>query len=68
MAIQAFISCLFPIDQTVENICNMLQPEITPYISRDVKIGNLPHRLKEKIASSDCLIAIITECGSSAFV
>jgi hypothetical protein len=46
----------------------MLQPEIVPYISRDVKFGTLPQRIRERIAASDCLIAIITDAGSSAFV
>lgn len=68
MAIQAFISCRFPLNETVENICNMLRPDIVPYISTDVKLGNLPQRLKEKIGKADCLIAILTKMGSSAFV
>ncbi len=68
MAIQAFISCRFPVDATVERICEMLQPEISPYVSTDIKIGSLPARLREKIARSDCLIAILTEQGNSAFI
>ena len=68
MGIQAFISTRFPIEQTVQQICNFLQPEISPYVSNDVKAGSLPHRLREKIARADCLIAIITEQGSSAFI
>ena len=68
MAIQAFISCRFPPDDSVKRICTMLQPEIVPYISRDVKLGSLPIRLKEKISKADCLIAILTKEGSSAFV
>lgn len=46
----------------------MLQPDIVPYVSRDVKFGTLPHKIKERIVASDCLIVIITELGSSAFV
>jgi len=46
----------------------MLQPEISPYVSRDVKFGSLPQRLKERIASTDCLIVILTEQGSSDLV
>lgn len=68
MSNKAFISCRFPPDETVKNICEMLQPEISTYISQDVKSGNLPTRIKEKIAASDCLVAILTEQGNSAFV
>lgn len=68
MPIQAFISCRLPADDTVENICQMLQPDIVPYISRDVKFGVLPNRIRERIASSDCLIVVLTGSGSSAFV
>lgn len=68
MPTQAFISCRLPADDTVENICTMLQPDIVPYISRDVKFGILPNRIRERIAASDCLIIVITETGSSAFV
>lgn len=41
---------------------------IVPYISRDVKFGIVPNRIRERIAASDCLIIVITETGSSAFV
>ena len=68
MVIRAFISCRFPVDPVVTNICEMLQPDIVPYVSNDVKLGSLPARLREKIAASDCLVAILTEKGSSAFV
>lgn len=68
MPIQAFISCRFPPSGTVDTICKMLQPDVVPYISRDVKEGSLPYRLREKIAAADCLIAILTEEGSSAFI
>ncbi|MBI5206961.1 MAG: hypothetical protein HY934_04130 [Candidatus Firestonebacteria bacterium] len=68
MAIQAFISCRFPPNETIKNICEMLQPEISPYVSQDVKLGNLPQRLKEKIGTADCLLAVLTEQGSSAFI
>ena len=68
MPIQAFISCRFPVEDTVETICQMLQPDIVPYISRDVKFGTLPHKIRERIAASDCLIVVITEAGSSDFV
>ncbi len=68
MSIQAFISCRFPLNKIVETICDMLQPNILPYVSKDVKEGSLPHRLREKIATADCLIAILTEEGSSAFI
>ncbi len=68
MAIKAFISCRFPPSDTVNTLCNMLAPEISAYVSKDVKPGSLPQRLKEKIAARDCLIVIITEEGSSAFV
>lgn len=68
MTVNAFISCRFPIDKDVEKICSMLEPDIVPYISTDVKIGSLPHRLREKIGIADCLIAILTEAGSSAFI
>lgn len=68
MAVQAFISCCFPLDATVKNICNMLRPEIVPYVSTDVKLGSLPNILREKIARADCLIAILTEKGSTAFI
>jgi len=46
----------------------MLKPEITPYLSEDVKLGSLPHRLKEKISAADCLVAILTDEGNSAFI
>lgn len=68
MAIQAFISCRFPVEKTVEQLCKMLQPEIVPYISQDVKLGSLPHRLREMIAAADCLLVVITENGTSAFI
>jgi hypothetical protein len=68
MAIQAFISCRFPADEDVKTICEMLQPEVSPYVSQDVKLGSLPHRLRERISSADCLLAILTEKGSSSFV
>lgn len=68
MVIKAFISCRFPVDETVTNICEMLQPEVSPYVSQDVKLGSLPQRLKDKISSADCLLAILTERGNSAFV
>lgn len=68
MPVQAFISCRFPPDSTVDTLCKMLQPEIVPYIAKDVKEGSLPHRLREKIAAADCLIAILTGTGSSEFI
>jgi hypothetical protein len=68
MPIQAFISCRFQPDETVDHICKMLQPEVVPYLATDVKEGSLPHRLREKIAAADCLIAILTQAGSSAFI
>lgn len=67
-AIHAFISCRLPLSDTVEKICHMLRPDIETYVSKDVKFGNLPWKIKEKISNSDCLIAILTEQGSSAFV
>jgi len=68
MSVKAFISCRFPVVDTVKNICDMLKPEIEPYISKDVKHGSLPLKIKEKISFADCLIAIITEDGNSAFI
>jgi hypothetical protein len=68
MAIQAFISCRFPVDDAVKHICTLLQPDISPYVSRDVKFGSLPHKLRERIVAADCLIAILSEQGSSALI
>lgn len=68
MPVQAFISCRFPVEETVKTICKMLQPEIIPCVSDDVTFGTLPQKIRERIAAADCLIVIITSAGSSPFV
>jgi len=68
MSVSAFVSCKFPPDETVLQICEMLKPDINPYISVDVKVGSLPHMLREKISAQDCLIVILTKGGSSEWV
>jgi hypothetical protein len=68
MSIQAFISCRFPPSEVVAQICELLRPDVTPHIATDVKAGSLPTRIKAKIGESDCLVAILTEQGNSAFV
>jgi hypothetical protein len=68
MQVTAFVSCKFPPDEAVKQICEMLKPDITPYVSQDVKVGALPEKLRENIAKQDCLVVILTKAGSSEWV
>lgn len=68
MRVSAFISCRFPPAEAVGQICDMLRPEIEPYVSGFVKSGSLPMILRDEIAGCDCVIAIVTDQGPSAFI
>jgi len=68
MKVSAFVSCKFPPDDSVKQICEMLKPDIIPVVSTDVKVGSLPERLRDRIASQDCLIVILTKAGGSEWV